>query len=218
MIAHVVIGALAEEAAAVAKDKLVAENAAGGEVADVKEKSLGEDAAEEAAVPKKSLGEIAMNGFDTDKDGKISLHELLEKVQANQEVANHPEVQGWTQGFKEADKDKDMHLNAEELENLFISAKKQHKDELVQGIEESSKAILEGWDTDKDGKVSLLEFTEKMHNNPEAAMQPEFKGWHEGFKEADVDKDMHLNADELKSLLIRVVNDEHKDHPLHEDL
>merc|ERR1712072_1565769 len=64
---------------------------------------------------------------------------------------------GWHQGFKEADADKDMHLNAEELEFLFHNAKKQHRDELVEAIEESAKSVLEGWDTDKDGKISLME-------------------------------------------------------------
>lgn len=187
--------------------------------------AFAEEAAQDAAGSKeaaqeeqKTLGQIALEGFDTDKDGKISLHELLEKVHANQEVANHPELQGWNQGFKEADADKDMHLNAEELEYLFTHAKKQHRDELVQGIEESSKAILEGWDTDKDGKISLMEFTEHMHNNPEVANNPEFKGWHDGFKEADVDKDMHLTADELKSLLTKFANEENKGYPLHDEM
>jgi len=193
-------GAFAEEAA---ENKGAAQDAAGGN-----------DAAQGKS---KTLGEIALEGFDTDKDGKISLHELLERVHANQEVANHPDLQGWSQGFKEADADKDMHLNAEELEFLFTNAKKQHRDELVQGIEDSSKAVLEGWDTDKDGRISLLELTERMHNNPDAANQLEFKGWHDGFKEADVDKDMRLDADELRSLLTKFANEEHKGYPLHDE-
>jgi Ca2+-binding EF-hand superfamily protein len=170
------------------------------------------------AMKKKTLGEIALEGFDDDKDGQISLHELLEHVHANPEVANHPDFKGWNDGFKQADANKDMHLNAEELENLFTNAKKEHKDELTKGIEDSVKSILEGWDTNKDGQLSLMEFTEHMQNNPDAAKHPSFKGWHAGFKEADVNKDMHLTTDELTSLLTKVVNDEHKDHPLHDEM
>jgi Ca2+-binding EF-hand superfamily protein len=170
------------------------------------------------AMKKKTLGEIALEGFDDDKDGQISLHELLEHVHANPDVANHPDFKGWNDGFKQADVNKDMHLNAEELENLFTNAKKEHKDELTKGIEDSVKSILEGWDTNKDGQLSLMEFTEHMQNNPDAAKHPSFKGWHAGFKEADVNKDMHLTTDELTALLAKVVNDEHQDHPLHDEM
>jgi len=167
---------------------------------------------------KQSLGEIALTGFDTDKDGKISLHEILDQVNKNKDGANHPDLQGWTEGFKQADADKDMHLNAEELEYLFTHAKKEHKDELTSAIEDSTKSVMESFDTDKDGKISLMEFTERMNTKPEIANQPQFQGWNKGFKDADVDKDMHLNADELKSLLAKVMNEEHKEHPLHDEV
>jgi Ca2+-binding EF-hand superfamily protein len=174
--------------------------------------------AQESPPEQKSLGAATLEAFDNDKDGQLSLQELLDHVQHKQDVANHPDVKGWHQGFKEADANKDMHLNAEELEFLFTNAKKQHRDELVEAIEESSKSVLEGWDTDKDGKISLMELLEHTHANAELANHPHFEGWQKGFKEADLDKDMHLDANELKGLLTHFANSEHEGHPLHDDL
>merc|ERR1719333_954366 len=167
---------------------------------------------------KKTLGELALEGFDDDKDGQISLHELLEHTHGNPELEGRDDLKGWNEGFKKADVNKDMHLDAEELENLFTNAKKELKDDFAKGIEESAKKILDGWDTDKDGQLSLMEFTDHIAKNPDAANHPQFKGWHAGFKEADANSEMHLDMAELTSLLTKVVKDDHKGHPLHDEM
>mmetsp|Transcript_56152 Transcript_56152/g.97433 ORF Transcript_56152/g.97433 Transcript_56152/m.97433 type:complete len:211 (+) Transcript_56152:1-633(+) len=55
----------------------------------------------------------ALENFDEDKDGKLSMEEL-EKI-----LDSGTPLPGWRNGFKEADADNDGHLNSEELAYLF---------------------------------------------------------------------------------------------------
>lgn len=162
-----------------------------------------------------SLGAIALAGFDKNKDGRISLGELLDHVNANRQALNHPDLQGWREGFKEADQDGDLHLDAEELDYLFGHAQKEHKEELLEEIEKTFKKIMDEWDTDKDFKISLMEVFEHAQTIPLFADHPDLMG---AFKKADADKDLFLNVEELRGLLTKVMNDDFKDHPLHTDL
>lgn len=74
------------------------------------------------------------------------------------------------------------------------------------GFDEASMEIMKGWDTDKDGMVSLMELVDNMQNNPEVGSMLAGKEWHKGFRAADANNDMHLNADELKSFLAKTMS------------
>mmetsp|Transcript_77851 Transcript_77851/g.134916 ORF Transcript_77851/g.134916 Transcript_77851/m.134916 type:complete len:345 (-) Transcript_77851:112-1146(-) len=132
-----------------------------------------------------------MDGFDTNKDGRISFEEL------SSHVGDNAGFEGWQAGFKEADVDKDGQLTVKELESLLTHATKNEKDTLVDESEKSiAESVMDGFDTDKDGKLSLKELKEHVGDNKE--VHAAFKGWEEGFKEADADSDAHLSTDELK--------------------
>jgi Ca2+-binding EF-hand superfamily protein len=148
-----------------------------------------------------STAATILDGFDTDKDGKISLQELLDHVGDNKEV--HAAFAGWQDGFTEADKDQDGHLNADELTDLIAHISREDQHELVHESEASTAlTILDGFDTDKDGKISMKELLD--HVGDKADTHAAFKGWQDGFKEADVDNDGHLNADELTDLIAHI--------------
>jgi len=156
----------------------------------------------------KSIAESVMDGFDTDKDGKLSLKELKEHVGDNKEV--HAAFQGWEEGFQQADVDNDGHLTISELGSLLsqVSGEDQHK--IVEDSEESIAAnIMAGFDNDKDGKLSLMELVEHIGKNKE--VQAAFQGWETGFKEADVDKDGHLTVHELATLLSHVSREDQQE-------
>lgn len=143
--------------------------------------------------------EIALAGFDADKDGKISMEELTDRVGASQDPTNSAAVQGWIQGFTGADADNDQHLDAEELATLFANANAQQ----AEGFEESAQSMLAEFDADKDGMISLMEFTDQLTGESALTSSPAFRDWHANFKEADKNSDMQLNFDELKSLLAK---------------
>jgi Ca2+-binding EF-hand superfamily protein len=148
-----------------------------------------------------STAATILDGFDTDKDGKISLQELLDHVGDNKEV--HAAFAGWQDGFTEADKDQDGHLNADELTDLIAHISREDQHELVHESEASTAlTILDGFDTDKDGKISMKELLD--HVGDKADAHAAFDGWQDGFKEADADGDGHLNADELTSLISHI--------------
>mmetsp|Transcript_114315 Transcript_114315/g.202613 ORF Transcript_114315/g.202613 Transcript_114315/m.202613 type:complete len:113 (-) Transcript_114315:66-404(-) len=74
-----------------------------------------------------SMAASMMDGFDTNKDGKISLQELEEKIGAKGGPAAGA-FKGWQTGFNEADADSDGYLTADELASWFqlISEKPKH--------------------------------------------------------------------------------------------
>jgi len=138
-----------------------------------------------------------LNGFDTNRDGKISFQEL------KNHVGDNNGFEGWQMGFKEADADKDGHLTATELASLLSHATKSEKDTLVDESEQSiAVAVMEGFDKNKDGKLTLRELNEHIGDNRE--VRAAFKGWEAGFMEADVDKDGQLTLSELAVLLSEI--------------
>merc|ERR1719265_1669533 len=149
-----------------------------------------------------------LDGFDTDKDGKISLKELMDRVGTNTQV--HAAFAGWTAGFKEADVDHDGHLTPEELTSMLGKISREDQQEMVEESEEETAAsIMEGFDTDKDGKLSLKELQE--HVGDKAEGNDAFKGWEDVFKQADADEDEHLTVHELASLLKHVGRGDQKE-------
>jgi len=145
-----------------------------------------------------------MDGFDTDKDGKISLMELLDHLG---DKAMHSSFEGWRDGFKQADADKDQHLDLDELTTLLEHVSREDQDHMVEESElETAAQILEGFDTNKNGKISLKELQDKVGD--EDKLHVAFKGWREGFAEADGDQDGELNVEELATLLQHVSRDE----------
>mmetsp|Transcript_84084 Transcript_84084/g.132387 ORF Transcript_84084/g.132387 Transcript_84084/m.132387 type:complete len:850 (-) Transcript_84084:52-2601(-) len=145
-----------------------------------------------------------MDGFDTDKDGKISLMELLDHLG---DKAMHASFEGWRDGFKQADADKDQHLDLDELTTLLEHVSREDQEHMVEESElETAAQIMEGFDTNKNGKISLKELQDKVGD--EDKLHVAFKGWREGFAEADSDQDGELNVEELATLLQHVSRDE----------
>merc|ERR1712181_10715 len=105
----------------------------------------------------------------------------------NKEV--HAAFEGWTEGFEMADLDKDGHLTLAELSSLLKKVSTKDQTKIVQDVDATTASLLQGFDTDKDGKVSMEEIMKA------AGVKEEFVK--EGFVKADVDKDGGLNAEEL---------------------
>mmetsp|Transcript_54659 Transcript_54659/g.100229 ORF Transcript_54659/g.100229 Transcript_54659/m.100229 type:complete len:306 (-) Transcript_54659:135-1052(-) len=146
----------------------------------------------------KSMVSKMMGSFDTDKDGKVSLTELMAHVQ------NRPGADvfhgGWEAGFTQADIDNDGHLNSEELTSLLNHVSKEHRHKVMQETDKTAASVLDGFDTDKDGKISMKEMEDRVGSAG-------FKGWKTGFKEADDDKDGFLTAEELAAWFKLITED-----------
>mmetsp|Transcript_79778 Transcript_79778/g.145854 ORF Transcript_79778/g.145854 Transcript_79778/m.145854 type:complete len:668 (-) Transcript_79778:43-2046(-) len=154
-----------------------------------------------------SVAASIMDGFDSDRDGKISLNELLDRMgppgNPTQDAYVHAAFEGWQAGFLAADIDKDGKLSQEELASLLAHVSRQEQHQMVQESEKSvAESIMDGFDLDKDGKISLTELLNQVGDSPD--LQVAFKGWQAGFLDADVDQDGHLTVEELASLLDRV--------------
>mmetsp|Transcript_13547 Transcript_13547/g.23579 ORF Transcript_13547/g.23579 Transcript_13547/m.23579 type:complete len:271 (-) Transcript_13547:336-1148(-) len=144
-----------------------------------------------------TMASSMMDGFDTNKDGKISFQELSDHV------GDNAGFEGWQAGFKEADVDKDGHLTPAELASLLTHATQPEKEALVDESEKTiAQSVMDGFDTDKDGKLSLMELIEHIGSDKE--IQAAFQGWETGFKEADADNDEHLSTDELQHFFAHV--------------
>jgi Ca2+-binding EF-hand superfamily protein len=165
--------------------------------------------------PKKSLGEVAMANFDKDGDGKVSLHEFTESIPAGK--AKDPAFKGWTKGFKDADTDNDMHLTVEELDALLNNVKENKQDDFAEWLEAYTKKVYLEWDTDKDGQISYMEFTESMASNDKLAKSSDFKKMSEQFKAHDLDGDLMLNEDELKTFLTKIGKNARAGRAIHDD-
>merc|ERR1719401_2874467 len=147
------------------------------------------------------VAESIMDGFDSDKNGMISMGELLEHIGDNEAV--NAAFQGWQQGFMEADANKDGQLSVKELSSLLQRVSRKDKHKLVEDSEtEVAASVMDGFDSDRNGKISMRELLNRIGDNEE--VQAAFKGWQQGFVEADVDKDGQLDGKELSSLLKRV--------------
>jgi Ca2+-binding EF-hand superfamily protein len=155
------------------------------------------------------IASSVMDGFDTDKNGQISLQELLDHTHADKNEVQAA-FKGWQQGFVEADTDKNGQLNLKELASLLhrVSRKEQHK--LVEESEVSVAAsVMDGFDSDGNGKISMRELLNRIGDDKE--VHAAFKGWQQGFQEADIDKDGQLNGKELSTLLDRVSRQDQQD-------
>mmetsp|Transcript_114295 Transcript_114295/g.202573 ORF Transcript_114295/g.202573 Transcript_114295/m.202573 type:complete len:212 (+) Transcript_114295:1-636(+) len=134
-----------------------------------------------------------MKAFDADKNDKVSMAEMMEHLKGKSEVETF--LKGWQNGFIEADADKDGSLNLEEMSSLLNHVQRDHRHKLVNEADATAASVMDGFDTDKDGKISLKELEEKISAKGTAAGS--FKGWQTGFKEADADKDGFLTSEEL---------------------
>jgi Ca2+-binding EF-hand superfamily protein len=152
---------------------------------------------EKHSLVEQSEDEIAatvMDGFDSDRNGKISMRELVNRIGENKDA--HAAFKGWQQGFMEADTDRDGQLDVKELSSLLNRVSRKGQQDLVQESELGVAAtVLDGLDADRDGKLSLFELLDHAEKTGVSA-----KSWREGFKKADNDNDMHLNIEELASL------------------
>jgi Ca2+-binding EF-hand superfamily protein len=137
-----------------------------------------------------------LQGFDIDKDGRISMNELIDHVGGNENV--NAQFKGWEAGFKEADHDNDGYLTEDELTSLIAQVSRSDQQNLVKESEELAASMLGGLDTDRDGKISMAELEAKMGDKKGKA-DVLFKGWQAGFKEADADSDGYLSQEELAS-------------------
>lgn len=154
-----------------------------------------------------------MDGFDTDKDGKLGLQELLDHVGDIGDI--HAAFAGWQEGFKQADFDKDGYLGHDELASLMGRVSNQDQKKLVHASEASvAISLMNGFDMDGDGKISLQELL--AHVGDDEHLHAAFSGWKLGFREADADRDGHLSAEELTSLLGHVSR-ENQHHMVHKN-
>jgi Ca2+-binding EF-hand superfamily protein len=146
-----------------------------------------------------SIAESVMKGWDSDKDGRLTLAELHQHVGDNEEI--HAAFAGWKDGFGQADVDKDGYLTIAELSSLLnrVSTKDQNK--IVQDVDATTASLLHGFDSDKDGKVSLDEIMKHVGKLPAKSVGNMLSSVKEGFVQADADKDGGLNAEELAALL-----------------
>jgi Ca2+-binding EF-hand superfamily protein len=156
-----------------------------------------------------SIAEQVMKGWDTDKDGKLTLAELHAHVGENAEL--QAAFQGWKEGFEMADLDKDGHLTVAELASLLGQVSTKDQGKIVQDVDATTASLLHGFDTDKDGKVSLDEIMKHIESLSPKKAGDMLATVKEGFEKADIDKDGGLNAEELATLL-HGLNERHTKH------
>jgi Ca2+-binding EF-hand superfamily protein len=149
-----------------------------------------------------------MQGFDIDKDGKISMKELLYHVRGRNVDAG---FKGWENGFRQADKDRDGHLNQDELRSLIAHVSRPDQQYLMKESEKAAVSMLNGLDTDGNGKISLEEIQARMGSKDRKNANIAFKGWMQGFQEADVDGDRELDVEELTSFYERLSAPRHEE-------
>lgn len=142
---------------------------------------------------KKDVGTI-MEEMDLDKDGKLSLEELLKDMDMqsddeseHEEMKERKELE--TTKFKAADKDGNGELSVEELPAMFYP----ENDDAVLSI--MAEAAMKQKDKDSDGKLSLNEFLENSEGDGNE-IGPEEQA---EFKKLDKDGNDFLNMDELKA-------------------
>jgi Ca2+-binding EF-hand superfamily protein len=148
-----------------------------------------------------------MESFDTDRDGKISIYELMDGV--DEAPKKHPMLQGWQRYFNTADDNDDMHLSVEELSRLLKhSAGEEVEEEEEAGANDEqmhamlAANVLDNLDEDGDGRVSLQELLDNIDENTD------LKTFHTAFKEADANRDMHLTRDELEYLMQNALDED----------
>ncbi|XP_953325.1 uncharacterized protein TA10510 [Theileria annulata] len=131
-----------------------------------------------------------METIDKDKDGKVSLEELLAafSIEVGEEDAlNNKEP--LIQRFKVADKNKDGHLDLPELGDLINPSR---SPELLK-LEVDD--VLKAHDSDGDGKISYDEYKKYRNEDGEDETQSS-----NDFKQFDKDGDGYLTRSELEDV------------------
>jgi len=158
-------------------------------VAALQTEKTAEQKAQEAA-------KILMADHDTDKDGKLSMVEIVDDREDNKEENE--------KFFTEADANKDGFLDAEELPKFLEALNQPHKKE-----NDDAQTMLADHDTDKDGKLSLVEIVDDREDTKE---ENEIY-----FAEADANKDGFLDLEELPKFLEALHRPHKSVHALEED-
>jgi len=148
-----------------------------------------------------------MSGLDADKDGKMSVDELthtlaLAKHHAGDDPETTREWHAWLKGFNEADANKDLHLNIEELAYLLKHVSKHEGEKL---FDDSLDSVMSGFDSNKDGKVDLKEILKHSEIKEYSELVDEIA---KAFLTADKDKDRLLDREEMGQLLKHITKDE----------
>mmetsp|Transcript_88081 Transcript_88081/g.139162 ORF Transcript_88081/g.139162 Transcript_88081/m.139162 type:complete len:202 (-) Transcript_88081:206-811(-) len=112
-----------------------------------------------------------MSGFDTNGDNMISMEELMEREKI--ELEGNPEkrhwLDGWTDGFREADFDKDGKLTVEEVRMLLnTAAMSSLADRFARS--QSDPEYGEELDPDADGAEGEEHYSDSLYHSeyPEA--------------------------------------------------
>merc|ERR1719188_124817 len=146
-------------------------------------------------IAKKDIGSV-LEEMDTDKDGKLSLPELLKDMEQwgegeEDKKERDGRIELETQKFKIADENGDGFLEIKELPSLFYP-------ETHDGVLQiTAQSTLQSKDTDGDGKLTPKEFWEgDVADSEDLAISEEEQS---DFKKLDLDGDGKLDLRELKS-------------------
>merc|ERR1712139_602546 len=102
-----------------------------------------------------------MSGFDSDRNGQISMRELLDHV--GDKKAVNAAFKGWQQGFMEADANKDGQLSLKELSSLLQRVSRKDQQQLVEESEdEVAASVMSGFDSDRNGQISMRELLDHV--------------------------------------------------------
>merc|ERR1719219_1102524 len=144
-----------------------------------------------------------MEEMDVDKDGKLSLTELM-----TDEVPKEHE-QELTEAFKRFDRNKDNKIDSDELPALVgeFHDKEDLEDEGEEETSENPADIMRDLDTNKDGALSFAELigTEDEVN----LLEEDYRRIREVFHASDKNTDGELDMQEFQSSMEEM----HKRHP-----
>lgn len=151
--------------------------------------------------------------MDADYDGYLSTAELktfmntvgMPDRKEGEAPGKSHEWQDWLKDFKAADANKDNLLTIDELGVLLKGVGKDALDRL---FDKSMKAVMKGFDMNKDRKISWKEILHHVGEGQVNQLSEMFRGWNNGFHESDTDDDGYLTADEFAFLLKRVSKEE----------
>lgn len=149
--------------------------------------------------------EWLMKEFDVDEDGKVAFYEILpgEGVEAYLGTM----FPYWKDGFKAADLDKDGYLSASEFASFLKRLSKEQVEEFFDPVE----SIMNTFDNDKDGKLTIQELLQHAeYDSDDASAASMSQGWANSYHAADADKDGLLSTEEVVVFLNRVG---HQDKP-----
>lgn len=145
-----------------------------------------------------SLASI-LKEFDSDSNSQVSMKEILPGEGAEGHLSALFEY--WKNSFADADANNDGQLAAREFAYFLKHLSREQVEELHDPIE----SIMKRFDTDMDGRISLVELLYHAGYEPESGhLSGVLQDWKAGFKDADVDNDRHLSAHEFVQLLDNV--------------